>query len=420
MIYNQYKYSLIISNLVSLLLLNSNNNGVFVVVSGAVNKQQKLDIPDSAQQKIQQQQKEPVVRKRIQPKDPRLEQVIEVPVLGLGKQKQRDAKNLSKQKSRGVAVENCEDTHLNQMECKEWAWFGEWYAATLLLHNTHALILLLLLRIDSFLILFYRITQLCSSISFFATLKPFYSFSSRSSCSEKNPKFMHEGCKKSCNMCETPSKSATSTTASSNTNELALYHVGDDDDDCQDWFATCTEWSEKGNGQNVENMCYGQWHSNKGTWIMTGAYVVEFCPKACNTCDIHLDDRDITLGLGVPQSFPAMDDDKELKNFIKGKVAETRAYINSIQNEEIKAVCKMSHPHCARYALSSDCSDKKDHPLMKYGCAAACQTCENLIHNNGIFEAEHMWTNALKDWNDANDAKKDNKTVKKGIGVSAA
>jgi len=363
MIYNQYKYSLIISNLVSLLLLNSNNNGVFVVVSGAVNKQQKLDIPDSAQQKIQQQQKEPVVRKRIQPKDPRLEQVIEVPVLGLGKQKQRDAKNLSKQKSRGVAVENCEDTHLNQMECKEWAWFGE--------------------------------------------------------C-EKNPKFMHEGCKKSCNMCETPSKSATSTTASSNTNELALYHVGDDDDDCQDWFATCTEWSEKGNGQNVENMCYGQWHSNKGTWIMTGAYVVEFCPKACNTCDIHLDDRDITLGLGVPQSFPAMDDDKELKNFIKGKVAETRAYINSIQNEEIKAVCKMSHPHCARYALSSDCSDQKDHPLMKYGCAAACQTCENLIHNNGIFEAEHMWTNALKDWNDANDAKKDNKTVKKGIGVSAA
>jgi len=179
MIYNQYKYSLIISNLVSLLLLNSNNNGVFVVVSGAVNKQQKLDIPDSAQQKIQQQQKEPVVRKRIQPKDPGLEQVIEVPVLGLGEQKQRDAKNLSKQKSRGVAVENCEDTHLNQMECKEWAWFGEWYAATLLLHNTHALLLLLLLRIDSFLIVFYRITQLCSSISFFATLKPFYSFSSR-------------------------------------------------------------------------------------------------------------------------------------------------------------------------------------------------------------------------------------------------
>jgi len=152
---------------------------------------------------------------------------------------------------------------------------------------------------------------------------------------------------------------------------------------------------------------------------MTGAYVVEFCPKACHTCDIHLDDRDISLNVGVPQSFPAMEDDKELKNLIKGKVAETRAYIQSLENEEIKAVCKMSHPHCARYALSSDCQDQVNHPLMKYGCAAACQTCDKLVDNNGIFEADHMWTNALRDFNEQK-TKSTNTVVKKISEVSAA
>jgi negative regulator of sigma E activity len=24
----------------------------------------------------------------------------------------------------------CEDKHLNKIECKEWAWFGEWYVPT--------------------------------------------------------------------------------------------------------------------------------------------------------------------------------------------------------------------------------------------------------------------------------------------------
>lgn len=372
------------SGLVLLLSSSSNNQ----VSAADTTTQQRLNIPEHVRQRIDEeiqkrvnkiphpakeapplfmqedagtpkQQQQP----RIQPKDPRLEQLNEVPALGGSSDKTATASSSSsssqsKKKEtppKRKRVGKCEDTHLNKMECKEWAWFGE--------------------------------------------------------C-EKNPQFMHDGCKKSCNMCETP----TSTTTASSNNELALYD--DDDDDCQDWFATCTEWSEKGNGNNVDNMCHGHWRSNKGTWVMTGAYVVEFCPKACNTCDIHLDDRDITLGVGVPQSFPGMEEDKELKNFIKGKVAETRAYIHSIENEKIKAVCKMSHPNCARFALSSDCQDQKDHPIMKYGCAAACQTCEDLLHDNGIFEAEHMWTNALQDWNDAKAKKNKNTTVKKTIGVA--
>ena len=60
----------------------------------------------------------------------------------------------------------------------------------------------------------------------------------------------------------------------------------------------------------------------------------------------------------------------------------------------------MSHPHCARYALSSDCEDHKDHPTMKYGCAAACQTCYDLVKDNGIAEAKSMWENALKEYNE--------------------
>ena len=216
---------------------------------------------------------------------------------------------------------------------------------------------------------------------------------------------MNESCKESCGLC--PKSDAVVDKDDDD---------GDNDEECHDWFATCTEWAEKGNDK-VDNLCHGHWHSNKGTWTMTGAYVVEFCPKACNTCDIHLDDRDVSnLNIGLPQTFPGMNEDKELRNLIKGKVAETRSYIESIENDDIKAVCKMSHPNCARFALSSDCTDHKDHPIMKYGCAAACQTCEQLVNNNGIFEAQHMWVNALRDYNEKNS---ESNVVKKTIGITA-
>lgn len=133
--------------------------------------------------------------------------------------------------------------------------------------------------------------------------------------------------------------------------------------------------------------------------LTTGAYIVEMCPLSCQTCDIHLDDRDIDLGIGLPQSYHGMETDKELFNLLKSKVAETRSYIQSIENDEVREVCKMSHPHCARFALSSDCDTHFDHPIMKYGCAAACQTCEKLVDDNGILEARYMWGNALREYN---------------------
>jgi len=302
-----------------------------------------------------------------------LQQVEEVKTL-VQEKEQEKIKKVVKEKAEIVQEEKeqeqekevkCEDEHLNKVECKEWAWFGE--------------------------------------------------------C-EKNTEFMNKSCKKSCGLCPKKSSSSSDASLSSSLSSSSAIEVAssssedndNDDEDCHDWFATCTEWAEKGNDK-VDNLCHGHWHSNKGTWLMTGAYVVESCPKACNTCDIHLDDRDIALNIGLPQSFPGMDEDKELRNLIKGKVAETRTYIDSLQNDEIKAVCKMSHPNCARFALSSDCDDQVDHPVMKYGCAAACQTCETLIDNNGIFEAEHMWTNALRDFNE----KKSN-VVKRTIEVAAA
>ena len=134
--------------------------------------------------------------------------------------------------------------------------------------------------------------------------------------------------------------------------------------------------------------------------VITGAYVVEMCPSACKTCDIYLDDRDIDLGIGLPQSFTGMDTDKELFNLLKGKVAETRAYVESIENKEVREVCKMSHPNCARFALSSDCDTHFDHPIMKYGCAAACQTCDKLVDDNDIKEARIMWGSALREFNE--------------------
>mmetsp|Transcript_5111 Transcript_5111/g.14850 ORF Transcript_5111/g.14850 Transcript_5111/m.14850 type:complete len:267 (-) Transcript_5111:261-1061(-) len=214
----------------------------------------------------------------------------------------------------------------------------------------------------------------------------------------KNPAFMHTQCKKSCGLCS-------SETASDSTESTAS------EDTCRNWHASCEDWAEKGNDQ-VDNLCKGNWNSMKNGKKITGAYVIEFCPKACNVCDVHLDDRDIDLGIGLPQSYPGMETDKELRNLLKSKVAETRAYIESIENDEIRNVCKMSHPHCARYSLSTDCDTHFDHPLIKYGCAAACHTCDKLVNDNGIIEARQMWGVALREFNEK-------QLVKKTIEVTA-
>mmetsp|Transcript_3048 Transcript_3048/g.6567 ORF Transcript_3048/g.6567 Transcript_3048/m.6567 type:complete len:293 (+) Transcript_3048:66-944(+) len=210
----------------------------------------------------------------------------------------------------------------------------------------------------------------------------------------KNPAFMHDQCKKSCSLCPSDSTGdvAVAETVGSDDDD-------DDDDSCRNWLDTCEEWAEKGN-KDVDNLCNGNWNSVIDGKKMTGAYVIEFCPKACKVCDIHLDDRDIDLGIGLPQSFDGMKNDKELFNLLKSKVAETRSYVESIENEDVREVCKMSHPNCARYALSSDCDTHFDHPIIKYGCAASCQTCENLVNDNGVFEARTMWGTALREFNE--------------------
>ena len=189
---------------------------------------------------------------------------------------------------------------------------------------------------------------------------------------------MHDQCRQSCGLC-TPNE--------------------EEKPACQNYLDTCVEWAEQGNDK-VDNLCRGHWNSVRDGHVITGAYVVELCPLACKTCDIHLDDRDIDLGIGLPQSYKGMENDKELFNLLKGKVSEIRDYVDSIEDPEIKRVCKMAHPHCARFALSSDCDAHFDHPLMMYGCAAACQTCENLAKDDkkGITEARYMYGQALKEY----------------------
>jgi hypothetical protein len=195
---------------------------------------------------------------------------------------------------------------------------------------------------------------------------------------------MHDQCRQSCGMC-TPTEAET--------------------DPCQNYLDTCTDWAVNGNKQ-VDNLCHGHWNSIKDGHVITGSYVVEMCPAACQTCDIHLDDRDIDLGIGLPQSYTGMESDKELFNLLKGKVAEIRTYVKSIEDDEIREICKMSHPHCARFALSSDCDTHFDHPLMKFGCAAACKTCESLKNEQyGIVKARSQWGTALKEFNEKKLAK---------------
>jgi len=194
---------------------------------------------------------------------------------------------------------------------------------------------------------------------------------------EKNAAFMHDQCRQSCRLC-TPTE--------------------EEQNPCENFHDDCRDWAENGN-RKVDNLCKGNWNSMMNGRYTTGAYIVEMCPLSCQTCEVHLDDRDIDLGIGLPQGYDGMESDKELFNLLKSKVAETRTYVQSIENDEVREVCKMSHPNCARFALSSDCDDHSEHPVMKYGCAAACQTCEKLVEDNGILEARYMWGNALREYN---------------------
>lgn len=124
--------------------------------------------------------------------------------------------------------------------------------------------------------------------------------------------------------------------------------------------------------------------------------MVEFCPKSCNVCDIHLDNSDFSLNLGLPQSAPDIND-KQVFNRIKSQVATIREYVQTLE-PELQEVCKMAHPFCARFALSTDCEDHAGTDTMKYMCAASCQTCELLRGDKeGIKKAKTLYAQALLD-----------------------
>lgn len=187
---------------------------------------------------------------------------------------------------------------------------------------------------------------------------------------QRNPEFMFDKCRKTCGVC-------TSTE--------------EDEELCQNSFKSCKEWAGEGK-------CHGLWTSKKGAFNINAAWLIEFCPYSCKVCDIHLDERDLELGLGLPQEVPGMETDRQLRNHLRAKVAETREYVESLDNPELQAACKMSHPNCARFALATDCADHADHEIIKFGCASACQTCEDLLYNDGIEKATKFWETALKDY----------------------
>jgi hypothetical protein len=150
---------------------------------------------------------------------------------------------------------------------------------------------------------------------------------------------------------------------------------------------------------NFSHLSHGLWTSKKGSFQINAAYLVEFCPKACNVCDIHLDERDMSLGLGLPQEAAGMEDDRHLFHHIRAKVQEVRHYVENLENRLLREACKMAHPNCARFSLATDCEDFADHEIIKYGCAAACMTCEQLeLEENGIAKAEAYWSSALKEY----------------------
>lgn len=173
-----------------------------------------------------------------------------------------------------------------------------------------------------------------------------------------NPTFMEAQCRQSCGICQSTKEE-------------------DDPSICEDAFDSCKGWASQG-------LCSGFWKGQKGPYEIDAPFVVEFCPKSCGTCQIHLDERDWKLGMGFPQTAPEVndfDDPHHIPLRLKAKVAETATYVLSLP-EEVRPFCKFGHINCARFALNpNECSDHVGHYIYDYLCAAACQTCEKFIDN---------------------------------------
>jgi hypothetical protein len=140
---------------------------------------------------------------------------------------------------------------------------------------------------------------------------------------------------------------------------------------------------------------HGLWKAKKDKHDINNAFVIEFCPKSCNVCDIKLDKRDLSLNLGIPQTAPDIAD-KQIFNRIKAKVEDTRDYVNTLE-PNLQEVCKMGHENCARFALSTECDDEAGHDIIKYLCAASCQTCE-LFDTNDVKKAKALYSQAMLDY----------------------
>jgi hypothetical protein len=149
----------------------------------------------------------------------------------------------------------------------------------------------------------------------------------------------------------------------------------------------------------------GNWKAKRGEHDIDSAFITEFCPNSCQVCDIFLDGRDlVTLDIGLPQTAPDIDD-KVVYNKVRAQVAETRRYIQSLAPQLQQGSCKMAHPNCARFAVSTDCEDNEDHDVMKYFCAAACQTCERFFDEDERKKAEATWLLALMGYKNEIDTK---------------
>jgi hypothetical protein len=131
------------------------------------------------------------------------------------------------------------------------------------------------------------------------------------------------------------------------------------------------------------------------------AFVIEFCPVSCGVCDIHLDARDLDLGIGMPQQFqdPPLEilnldlSYKEARNRVRSKVQEIRQYIENVvrvdpkYTQDAREACKLGFDNCAMLALLDQCSVVPYDTLeeggqaerIAYGCAAACGTCDHFI-----------------------------------------
>lgn len=188
---------------------------------------------------------------------------------------------------------------------------------------------------------------------------------------EKNKDFMEANCRKSCKVC-----------------------VPEVTPPCEDAFPTCQDWALAGR-------CTGFWQGQKGPYMINAPFVVEFCPKSCGVCDIHLSEQDWNLGLGFPQTAPDLDENW-MDYRIRAYVAETRRYLLTLP-PDLRNFCKFGHINCVRFAIGEgQCEENADHYIYKYLCAAACKTCDKFIdpeeraaaethYKDAIAEAQEFW-----------------------------